>query len=98
VVSPRKLADQRLMKKSIPVVRERSGDLCEVRLPGCFRVAANFHHRLERSQGGKSTPQNLIHVCTGCHGKIHANPACSYAQGWLIHMGGDPDEVAWYAW
>jgi hypothetical protein len=38
---------------------------------------------------GLHEASNLIDVCgsgtQGCHGYIHAHPAESYANGWLIH-------------
>jgi hypothetical protein len=62
---------------------------CEAAIPGvCQRRAMNRHHRLRRSQGGGDEKANTMDVCgsgtTGCHGAIHANPAESYAKGWLI--------------
>ena len=58
----------------------------------------SFHHRLMRSQGhgyaGLHQPGNLILLCgtgtTGCHGYVHAHPAESYDNGWLVHIDGNP--------
>jgi len=36
---------------------------------------------------------NLVSLCRGCHTWIHANPAESYEQGWLVRMGEDPARV-----
>ena len=63
-------------KKDIPkasrdAVRERSGGLCEVRLPGCQRIGHHLHHKKFRSAGGSHSPENLISVCNFCHEAIH---------------------------
>lgn len=62
---------------------------CEVAIPGvCLGRAANRHHKLRRSKGGTDDRSNTLDLCgsgtTGCHGHVHANPAESYARGWLI--------------
>lgn len=77
------------------VVAARSAGRCE--LPrvthDCTGVAVHLHHRLMRSQGGPDTAGNLLHVCHAGHHAIHANPARSYAEGWLIrsHEGAPND-------
>lgn len=57
-------------------------------------VLRSIHHRKRRSQGGKSTPDNLVLVCgdgvLGCHGHVHRNPEQSYDLGWLVREGDDP--------
>jgi 5-methylcytosine-specific restriction endonuclease McrA len=42
------------------------------------------HHRLPRSQGGKNTDANCRMLCAECHSYVHANPATSYLDGWLL--------------
>lgn len=42
------------------------------------------HHRLRRSQGGTDDRSNTLDLCQGCHAEVHANPAHSYEQGYLI--------------
>jgi 5-methylcytosine-specific restriction endonuclease McrA len=77
-------------RKKIPVwVREavvaRSGGHCEAAVNGdCRLKGEHLHHKLMRSAGGKHTQENLINVCAPCHRQIHANPAASYAKGYLI--------------
>lgn len=63
-------------------VRRRSGGWCE--FPRCTRAAVAFHHRLMRSQGGPGTAENCMHLCTSCHTFVHAHPAQSYEEGWLL--------------
>ncbi len=75
-------------------VYERSEAACEVcgNQPG-----QSVHHRKNRSQGGRWTPANLLHVCgdgtRGCHGWIGANPAESYRNGWLVRGTGEPSAI-----
>lgn len=42
------------------------------------------HHKLRRSAGGSDDRENTMDLCQGCHGEVHANPAYSYEQGYLI--------------
>jgi hypothetical protein len=55
------------------------------------------HHRWLLSQLGPNEFTVLITLCgtgtTGCHGYVHANPAESYAAGWLVRSGTDPAAV-----
>jgi hypothetical protein len=69
------------------LVMNRCGGICEV----CHVAeATSAHHRLRRSQGGTNDLDNLLGVCAEDHDLIHANPAYSYEQGWLLRMGGQP--------
>lgn len=51
------------------IVYARSGGLCEPRIPdaGCRHTGAQWHHRKRRSQGGRWTPSNGLHICLPCH-------------------------------
>ena len=76
------------------VVRDRSGGVCEV----CgARRASNWHHRLNRSQGGLWCPTNGLDLCgsgtTGCHGWITEHPALSRPRGWIVQPHQDPATV-----
>lgn len=77
-VSKKKAVANRAYKRSQEIVLERSGGVCEVRLPGCLGRARNTHHVLPRSAGGTDDPENLLALCgsgtTGCHGWLHAHP------------------------
>lgn len=57
------------------IVYARSCGTCEVSIPGvCLGRATNWHHRINRSQGGTWSASNGLHVCgsgtTGCHGVL----------------------------
>lgn len=67
-----------------PLVRERSGGLCEVGFPGCEWAAVHVHHRLMRSQGGDNSLGNLLHCCMSCHRYGHLNPSAAYERGFLL--------------
>jgi hypothetical protein len=51
------------------------------------------------SQGGPTTPENLVAVCANCHTDseeaIHRNVARSYALGLLIRQSAGPPSVPW---
>jgi 5-methylcytosine-specific restriction endonuclease McrA len=61
-------------QKARKVALNRSGGLCEARLPCCQGQGSQVHHILRRSQGGKHEESNLLTVCYLCHEYIHANP------------------------
>lgn len=85
--------------KARKLLTRRSDGRCEI----CGRhPATNAQHRKNRSQGGTWDLSNLLHVCgsgtTGCHGKIHARPEASYANGWSVRQAFTPSAVpAWIA-
>ena len=42
------------------------------RTPGCPNMIwIHFHHIIEFRKGGKTSPENLIGLCTGCHKNVH---------------------------
>ena len=82
----------RVPARTVELVRQR-----DVGCVRCGRWGGNTHHRKLRSQSSKKEVhllQNLIILCgsgtTGCHGIVHANPAESYRQGWLVRSWQDP--------
>lgn len=85
----------RVPPRTVELVQERDGGCVR-----CGRWGGNTHHRKLRSQASKQEvhlPQNLIVLCgsgtTGCHGWVHANPAESYRNGWLVQSWQAPEEV-----
>lgn len=85
----------RMPKKNADLAIERDGGLC-VR---CGHLGSNVHHRMMRSQAPKDAVhrvENLAVLCgtgtTGCHGWVHANPAQSYKNGWLVPSWSSPLE------
>jgi hypothetical protein len=64
----------------------RSGGFCEARTPACpegRHEGVHAHHVRLRSQGGGHDPSNGLLLCAAAHNYVHANPAESYAAGWL---------------
>jgi len=58
-------------RKARRIVYARSNGVCEQ----CGRQrATDYQHRVNRSQGGKWSPSNALHLCHPCHMWIHANP------------------------
>lgn len=74
------------------LVNERDGGLC-VR---CGSEATDIHHRTPRGMGGSSDPEtnyspaNLVSLCRSCHDYVHAHPAESYDDGFLVRSWDDP--------
>lgn len=84
------------MTKSIGVtsarrlVQARSGGVCEQ----CGSLRADeWHHRKNRSQGGKWHPTNGLHLCSPCHRHVTEHPAVAYAHGWSVRSTVDPAKV-----
>lgn len=72
-------------------VWKRSGGMCEAKVDkGCRKFAGHMHHRRMRSQGGPDTVENLLHVCSWCHTRIHHMGAEAYERGWLLRAGSRP--------
>ena len=78
--------------KTRQVIYDRADWRCEVQIPqacGTGIRAMAIHHRKLRRAKDHSVP-NLLLLCKGCHDFIHAHPAQSYANGWLVHSYEDP--------
>lgn len=61
------------------LVYRRSGGWCEA----CDRRAgAEWHHRINRSQGGLWCPSNGLHLCIPCHTYVTLHPRAARLQGW----------------
>jgi hypothetical protein len=94
-VKRRKPGEAAAEKRARAVVRERSGGMCEVAVPGvCMGRATNYQHRKNRSQGGEYSPSAALDCCgsgtQGCHGYLHAHPAVAYRWGWSVRQHHDP--------
>lgn len=77
-------------------VHRRSRGRCEVDTPACPdrpHFAQHIHHVLRSSQGGPSTPENLLDVCLRGHDWIHAHPGEARSCGWLTRRGDRPSPV-----
>ena len=80
--------------KQRDILRGRSGGMCEI----CgIAPATNWHHRKNRSQGGKDDLANALHLdgsgTTGCHGHVTDHPAEAYEKGWSVRSGFNPADV-----
>lgn len=51
----------------------------------CAGVARHIHHRKYRTRLGTNHPDNLLHLCGGCHDFIHKNGRLSNALGLSLH-------------
>jgi hypothetical protein len=76
-------------------VKERSGGLCEIREPGCFNVATDWHHRKLKGQGGPWHVTNGLHLCRFCHDLVTNTRGRRKEfedNGWLVSAYEDPAE------
>ena len=74
----------RALDKATPALYARADGRCELAHLGDCYGYLHRHHKLMRSQGGDSHITNLLLVCDTHHRFIHAEPAMSYAMGWLV--------------
>lgn len=74
------------------VVYPRAGGWCEIQLAGvCAGRAAQWHHRLNRSQGGTWAASNGLHVCVPCHAYVtDGERAEAKEKGWAVAPGITP--------
>jgi 5-methylcytosine-specific restriction endonuclease McrA len=80
-------------------VQARAGMCCEICGVGLMWSGGQIHHRQPRGMGGsrepaRHQPQNLLFVCTRCHGEIESNRAHAQECGWLVPQVLNPAEVA----
>lgn len=66
-------------------VRQRSQGRCEYDGTDCENRAVHVHHKLQgRTHPRCNEPDFLLDLCAQHHAQIHAEPAVSYSQGWLL--------------
>lgn len=75
------------------MVRARSGGVCEVQVRCRGARATEWHHRVNRSQGGTWCPSNGLHACSACHGWITDHPGTAGGLGLHVLPGVDPATV-----
>jgi 5-methylcytosine-specific restriction endonuclease McrA len=84
-------------EKARKAALERDEGACQK----CLRPAEHVHHRVLKGMGGTSDPEinfglsNLVSLCASCHQDVHANPAKSYEEGWIVHSWQNPEDVEW---
>lgn len=77
-------------KEARKLVSDRSGGICEI----CSaNRATDWHHRKNRSQGGKWRASNGLDLCRPCHRMVTATEANFYVLGWLVKSWQDEAEV-----
>ena len=75
----RKRAADAILARNAAIVRERDGHRCRV----CgSRDGVQVHHIRYRSRGGDHATWNLVCLCGGCHGRVHAG---------TLRLSGDGD-------
>lgn len=75
----------------------RSGGMCEK----CGQApATNWHHRKNKSQGGRDNLANALALCgsgtTGCHGYVTVEREDAFDKGWAVRRAFDPAETPVY--
>lgn len=76
----------------LAVLKERSGGVCEIGLPGCAYTATDPAHRIKQGMGGRKgvtkkahdVPSNVLHLCRWCHTICHQQPNLAYRRGWML--------------
>lgn len=68
-------------QKARRLVAERSGGLCEI---CALATAREWHHRKNRSQGGRWEAGNGMHLCRADHAYVTEHPAEAARNGWTV--------------
>ena len=75
-------------RRAYTLVAVRSDGVCE----GCGQASAiQMHHRKYRSRGGDTSPDNVLHLCLGCHRR--AETPEGHEDGWSVHRWDDEQHV-----
>ena len=76
--------DERSTRAAVP---SRSGGICEF----CQkRRATEMHHRVSRGVGGPWSPENIVHLCNGCHGEATRHPDWAWGMGLICKTHENP--------
>lgn len=76
------------------IVAARSAGLCEI----CRQPAADWSHRVDRSDGGTWSPANGLHLCRRDHQWTHSEPTLAHEGGWRLRSGTDPATAPVWLW
>lgn len=57
----------KLSEQDIMIIKDKSDGYCGI----CGGIGCQYHHVVPRSQGGSNHRENLLLVCSVCHGEIH---------------------------
>lgn len=88
-VSRRRARENRERTKCLEVVRARSKGYCEARIQNaCTSIARDGHEPQRRAAADITDPDQVMHVCPGCHRWIDGNQAAAYAFGLLVSKNG----------
>lgn len=72
------------------VVRDRSMGFCEI---DGNREATEWHHRMNRSAGGKWSAANGLHLCSEDHRMVTDTRSEWFDEGWCVKSWQNPSEV-----
>jgi hypothetical protein len=91
-------ANKKGLDAATPALLERSGGMCEARIPGCCTgKATDRHHRTKVRSDNRLA--NLMHLCTNCHTAspkaIHRNVDWAREHGFLLKRTENPEERGW---
>lgn len=75
------------------IVRARSGGICEAQVVCRGARAGEWHHRINRSQGGPWCPSNGLDACSPCHTWITHHSEAAEPLGLHLKPGVDPATV-----
>lgn len=89
---PKTKVDRGSQAEGRRLVYGRSSGECEAGVPDvCAGIAREWHHRLNRSQGGRWDASNGLHLCRPCHAYV-TDKARNEAKekGWAVAPGVTP--------
>jgi hypothetical protein len=73
IKSVKRMAEERLYKKQLKEILAENPN-CEIKSPGCTKVATGLHHLQKRSPKNYRKRENLIRACNNCNLFVENNP------------------------
>lgn len=59
----------------------KQNNQCEVKAPGCTKIAQGMHHVQKRTEKNMLDVKNLVRACNHCNGYIEKHPLWALEQG-----------------
>lgn len=80
IMSVKRMAQQRLYRKIVKEMLEED-PRCEIKAPGCTKIAEGLQHKVKRSSKNLLNRKNLLRSCNHCNLWIEEHPLEAIAMG-----------------
>jgi len=84
----KKYSDKRKEKQKeyVKLVKEMLSENpnCEIKMPGCLKIATGLHHKVKRTEKNLCDRKNLLRACDSCNGWCERFPLIAIKKGYSI--------------